>query len=42
MLDLLVLRIAGGMRVLLHVTCRALGGVRARHRAVLLGREPSA
>lgn len=42
LLDLLVLRVARWVRVLLHVSSRALGGIGAGHRAVLLGREPSA
>lgn len=40
LLDLLVLRVARWVRVLLHVSSRALGGIGAGHRAVLLGREP--
>lgn len=38
-LDLLMLRVSWRMRVL-HVASRALRGIRAGHRAVLLGYEP--
>ena len=40
LLDLLVLGVAGGMRVL-HVPCGTRGGIGAGHWAPLLGQEPA-